>query len=205
MFEERIVTGAGSERHLGADEVVAYVDGAIGEDERGRIQAHLAACADCRAEVRDVRAVVRALPGVRPARRRFWIPAAAAAAAAAIVLVWLRPPSERTAIGDEHRKVSVTTTVSPRPVAPAGAVAAADTLVWSSAPGADGYRVRLFDANGTAIWDGAATDTVAPLPATIALRAGASYYWKVEARTGFDRWAVSDLVEFVVARGRSAK
>src|SRR5947208_9880810 len=111
--EDRNVTGAAAERHLGAEEVVAYVDGAIPEEERGRIQAHLAACADCRAEVRDVRAVVRAHPGVRPARRRFWIPAAAAAAAAAIVLLWLRPPSERTAIGDQHRKVSVTTTVSP--------------------------------------------------------------------------------------------
>ena len=199
------MTGAGAERHLGADEVVAYVDGAIAEEQRGRVQAHLAACADCRAEVRDVMAVVRTLPDVRRARRRLWIPAAAAVAAAAIVLVWLRPPSERTAIGDEHRKGSVTTTVAPRPVAPAGAVAAVDTLVWSSAPGADAYRVRLFDANGTVLWEGQTIDTVAPLPATIALRASASYYWKVEARTGFDRWAASDLIEFVVAHGRSSR
>jgi hypothetical protein len=199
------VTGAGSERHVSADEVVAYLDGAISQEERGRIQAHLAACADCRAEVRDVRAVVRALPGVRPVRRPFWIPAAAAAAAAAVVLVWLRPPSARTAIGDEHRNGSVTTTVAPRQVAPAGAVAAVDKLVWSSAPGADAYRVRLFDANGTVLWEEQTIDTVAPLPASIALRASTSYYWKVEARTGFDRWAASDLIEFVVAHSRSAR
>src|SRR5919206_1600037 len=82
---EREVTGGelmgeSPERHLSADEVAAYVDGALAGDERARIEAHLAVCADCRAEVREVTGLVRSLPEARRSARRVWIPAAAAAA-----------------------------------------------------------------------------------------------------------------------------
>src|SRR5438876_961968 len=47
-----------------------------------------------------------------------------------------------------------------------------------------------------------ASDTVALFPDSIALVPGASYLWKVDARTGFDRWAASELAEFRVAGPR---
>jgi anti-sigma factor RsiW len=195
---------AEGERHLAADEVVAYVDGAVDGDERRRIEAHLAACAECRVEVSDVVALARALPAVRRARLRIWVPAAAAAGVA-IVLAWPRHPQQRTPVGEAHRRGAVMTTAAPRPIAPAGVVTTADTLVWTSVPGADAYAVRVFDASSTVIWDGQTSDTTAVLPATIGWRAGASYFWKVEARTGFDRWAASELVEFVVPNGRRSR
>ena len=47
-----------------------------------------------------------------------------------------------------------------------------------------------------------ASDTVALFPDSIALVPGASYLWKVDARTGFDRWAASELTEFSIAGPR---
>ena len=44
-------------------------------------------------------------------------------------------------------------------------------------------------------------DTVAALPDSIALVAGRTYVWLVEARIGFDRWSTSGLVEFSIGGG----
>jgi hypothetical protein len=72
-------------------------------------------------------------------------------------------------------------------------------LRWSAAAGADRYRVTLFDADGRVLYETEVGETVAPLPDSVAPGPGRPYLWKVEARTGFDRWSASDLVEFTVA------
>ena len=186
------------DQHLRAEEIAAYVDGGVTGDARSAIEAHLAACAECRAEAVEVLRVVHSLPHARGVPRRIWIPAAAAAA---LALLWAGPQVLRDPPAFEHREEAVTTTVAPRPVAPVGAVDSARALVWSSVPQASGYRVRLFDADGTVIWEREAGDTVAVLPDSLRFRARLPYYWKVEAHTGFDRRAASDLVEFVPRRG----
>jgi hypothetical protein len=187
------------DKHLQANEIAAYVDGGAAGEARAAIQAHLAACAECRAEVAEVSGIVRTLPRERWMARRIWVPAAAAAA---LALLWAGPRALREPEVLEHRQEAVTTTVAPRPVAPVGAVDSVRALVWSSVPYADGYRVRLFDADGTVIWEHETGDTVAMLPSSVALGARRSYYWKVEAHTGFDRRAASDLIEFVPRRER---
>jgi hypothetical protein len=192
------VTHERFDQHLEADEIAAYVDGIAVGDARVAIQAHLAACAECRAEVAEVLPIVRALPRARRVRRQIWIPAAAAAG---LVLLWAGPRVLREPAVEEHREEAVTMTVSPRAVAPIGAVDAVTVLVWSALPSADRYRARLFDSDGTVIWEHETGDTVAALPRSVTLRARLPYFWKVEAHTGFDRWAASDLIEFMVRRG----
>jgi len=44
-------------------------------------------------------------------------------------------------------------------------------------------------------------DTLAALPDSILLDPGRPYLWKVEARTGWQRWSASGLVEFSIAGG----
>lgn len=193
-----------AERHLEAGEVVAYVDGVAAGEERRWIEAHLATCADCRLEVSEVGGLVRGLSRTRQATRRIWLPVAAAAALA-IVFAWPRHHQDGITITGQHRQGAVTTTVGPRPITPVGSAARADTLMWSSVPSADAYAIRVFDASSNVLWEGQTTDTVAALPATVGLRAGATYYWKVEARTGFGRWAASDLVEFIAPNDRSSR
>jgi anti-sigma factor RsiW len=192
------VTDAGFERHLDSNEIAAYVDGSIDGEERFSIQAHLAACAECRAEVAEVSRIVRTAPAARRLPSRIWIPTAAAAVFA---LLWLGPRAGRERAEPELREEAVTMTVPPRPITPAGTVDTVRALVWSSVPYANSYRVRLFDADGTVLWEREAADTVVPIPDSIALRAELLYYWRVEAYTGFDRRAASDLVEFRLRRG----
>lgn len=185
------------ERHLEPAQVASYVDGTIQPSVRAAVQRHLATCEDCRAELVEVSRIMRSFPAARRARRHVWLPAAAAAA---VVLVLAWPRAANTPVGTVHREEAVTTTVAPRPVTPIGAVASVSELVWSSVPYADRYHVRMFDGNGTVIWERETADTVATLPTSVSPRAEVSYFWKVEALTGFDRRAASGLVEFVVSR-----
>jgi putative zinc finger protein len=183
-------------RHLEVGEVAAYVDDSLDVDVRRRVESHVSICADCRSEIADVARVVVTLPSRRVSRGVLTV-ASAAAAVVLLALPWTRLGRTRP----EHREAAVTTTVAPRLIAPRGAVASAKAFVWSSVPYADGYRVRVFDSTGTVIWESERADTAAPLPARIVLRAARPYYWKVEARTGFDRWVASELLEFTVSRG----
>ncbi|MGH9777374.1 MAG: anti-sigma factor family protein, partial [Candidatus Acidiferrales bacterium] len=55
--------------HLKEEVMVPFLDGRLDPAERGPLEAHLAACADCRAHVDELRAVVGALgewPAVLP-------------------------------------------------------------------------------------------------------------------------------------------
>jgi hypothetical protein len=81
-------------------------------------------------------------------------------------------------------------------------VAAVTDLRWSPVAGADRYRVTVFDATGGVVYASESSDTVLAFPDSVALVPGAAYLWKVDARTGFDRWAASELAEFRVAGPR---
>lgn len=184
----------GAPVHPEAWELAAYLDGALADPNRSRVEAHLAGCAVCRVEVAAVAQLVRTAP--RP--RRVAIPIGLAAAAVLAVLLvpaldlpsWFGPT--------RHREPAVTTTAPPIVIAPRGGVDSVRELVWSAVPHAARYRVTLLDARGTALWRWETADTVAVLPDTVRLRVAASYFWKVEAETGFDRWAASDLVDFTL-------
>jgi hypothetical protein len=141
---------------------------------------------------REVRAVERGRPG---RLLRFGIPAAAAAAA---ILLFSGPPPTDQA-GPRHRAPTITAAPAPTPMSPIGVVAAAPLLRWAAVDGADRYRINVFDAQGVVLYETELTDTVAPLPESLRLEPGRTYLWKVEARTGFDRWVTSELIEFSLA------
>jgi hypothetical protein len=87
---------------------------------------------------------------------------------------------------------------APAAISPAGPTSAARALRWHAVTGADRYRVTLFDADGSVLFEAMLSDTVAALPPSVIVPDGRSYYWIVAARTGFDRWESSDLAEFSV-------
>jgi hypothetical protein len=188
------------DRHLEVDETAAYVDGGVTGAERARMEAHLAGCADCRAEVADVVRIVRSAGTSRVRANRVWIPAAAAAV---LALMWVAPHALRQQGQPEHREEAVTMTLAPRPLIPVGLVDTAGAFVWAAVPSANTYRVRVFDAEGTLMWERETADTLAAIPDSISLARERSYYWRVEAQTGFDRWAASELTEFRLRRDRT--
>jgi Putative zinc-finger len=186
-----------------AETIGALAEGTLDAESRARALAHVAACVHCRRAVASVAEALADGPVTheidvvegrarRPGRLlRVTVPLAAAAIL--LLLLW-SPAGDEPAI---HRGNGGT---APTPIAPVGAVAAAQRLDWTGMIGADRYRVTLFDARGDVLYETELTDTSAVLPSSVELIAGTPYLWRVEARTGWDRWTASELVRFTIAR-----
>jgi hypothetical protein len=197
LFDQRIETPACPDELVIAD----FVEGRLVSDVRARVVDHLLTCARCRALVRATAGIAATWPAPTEARKRGWhrwaVPLAAAAAAL-IILVWPRP-DDGTA--PNLREPALTRTVAPTPIHPRTSVARLERLVWSSVPHAERYRARLYDDQGTVLWQVETTDTAVAIPAGQPLPPG-SYFWRVEAETEWRRWAASDLIAFRIAAGR---
>jgi putative zinc finger protein len=194
---EESVQPADPAGHLSGEDVAAYLDRAVAETDRARIEEHLAECGVCRLEVVDVHRVLR-----KHSLTRRWVRGIGIAAAAAALLLVFGPLALRQETGPTYREPPVTTAAAPTPLAPRGAVTAVSPLTWSAVPRADRYRVRVYDAAGNIMWEAETPDTATAVPEAVSLVAGEAYYWKVEARTGVDRWAASDLTRFTIGPAR---
>jgi hypothetical protein len=199
-------TGALTPECLDDDTVAALAEGALDDAGRAAVLPHLAGCSRCRGAVASVAraladsGVAREVRGVESAgRRRFYRIALPLAAAATLLLV-LAWPRQADDGGPPHRDPPADAS-APVPIAPIGVVAEASPLIWTAVAGADRYRVTLSDAGGVVLYEAQLTDTVTALPDSIVLVSGRSYVWIVEARTGFDRWSTSRLVEFSIGGG----
>ena len=210
---------AATENCLDDMTVAVVVEQRVDTAERPELIAHLAACARCREQVASVAGLLRDTSVAAEIGRlevstagrftRRWRVAGAgvATALAAALAFMVVGSSDRVGVTqplvgvtdtERHRSQSVTTTVAPNLLAPVGAVAAADTFRWTSVPRADRYRLTLFDREGTVVWEVAGSDTAMAPPVSFAGKRGTAYLWKVEARTGRDRWVASELIEFSV-------
>ena len=205
VLDTRVRSETATPACLQDEMIAAAADGSLAPDGRAAVLRHLATCARCREAVASVAraladpAVARELSGAPGGRRWFRI-AVPLAAAAVLLLVLSSPWAERS---PGHRgPPAPPPATTPIPRSPVGTVAAVKDLRWSPVAGADRYRVTVFDVTGGVVYASQSSDTVAALPDSILLVPGASYLWKVDARTGFDRWATSELAEFRVAGPR---
>ena len=188
--------------------VAALADGTLDAETRGRALVHLATCALCRRAVASVAEALASAPITheieivegRRRRRGPVLRVAVPLAAAATVLLLLWSPAADRFPG--HRGPPPPPAATPIPRSPIGAVSAAKELRWSHVAGADRYRVTVFDATGGVVLAADVSDTVVAFPDSIVLVPDVSYLWKVDARTGFDRWATSELTEFRIAGPR---
>lgn len=190
---------------LDTDVLAALASASLSPGLRPEALGHVAECPDCRAAVSslaralanpDVSRAMASLAGTTTvgSRRliRFVLPAAAAALFVAIWAGGNTPPEPR------HRAPAITAADNPEPIAPLGPEQRADALRWTAVPGVDRYRVTLFDAVGRVLFEAELQDTLVMLPRTVELLPGRAYFWKVEGRTGWDRWSASPLLEFSV-------
>jgi anti-sigma factor RsiW len=217
-------SGADAEACLDELTIASFVDGELPAAERPDVMAHLAGCPRCRAQVASVGRLLQdssvasaqcelekplpAHPGLRLGiRRRVAGASALIGLAAGFILVVVRSDAPTRSVADEAptpgtqvlREQAITSTGAPRLIAPMGIVQVADTLRWTSVPHADRYRVTVFDREGTVVREEQTADTTLALPATLGATHGRLYLWKVEARTGWDRWVASELVEFTLS------
>lgn len=187
---------------LDDDTIAALAEGSLDAGSRSSALAHVASCARCRRAVASVaraltdHAVAREVRAATWGRRRILrIALPTAAAAVLLLLSWPSSPNEG---GSGHRAPPSAPPAAPAPISPVGAVAEAGILQWTGVSGADRYRVTLFDAQGRVLFEVEVSDTVAILPDSLTLVRRQAYLWKIEARTGFDRWSPSELVEFSI-------
>lgn len=199
-------SGASSPECFDDATIAALADGSLDAGARIAVLPHLAACARCRGAVAAVSravsdaTVARELRALRGRGRLRFMRIALPLTAAAVLLVIAWPPRPENG-GPTHRAPTITAAADPVPLSPVGAVAGAGALRWAAVAGADRYRVTLFDAKGRVLYEAQLPDTVVTLPDSIVLVPGRPHLWKVEARTGFDRWSASTLVEFTVTGG----
>lgn len=192
---------APSGRCLTVEDLAGFVDGSLAGPERAGAVAHLADCARCRTAAASlsrataditIRAAARA-PG-RPWRIGLGLVAAASAAAALLVITVPGAPDLDT----NHRGAPLALVAPATPVAPVGSVAPSPRFEWTPVPGADRYRIAVYDATGAVIARGE-TDGVSwsgPHPVDFAV--GERLYWRVDARIGRGRWVESPLTPFTI-------
>lgn len=187
---------------LDDETIAALAEGSLDAAARDRAMTHVAGCPRCRRAVTSVAhalvdsAVSREVRATARPRLRLLTIASGIAAAAIVAVVAL--PWRSVDDASTHRAPTITAAASPVLIGPVGIVANAPALRWTGVAGADRYRVTLFDATGGVVYETETSDTTAALPGVVSLERGGSYFWKVEARTGWNRWSASDLVEFSV-------
>lgn len=174
--------------HLTSDRVAAFLDSRLTGAERDAAVRHLAECAQCRAEVTELRAVLDTSRERRPHR---WI--AAATGLAAILAFAMLPrlvsnDTGNTVSGLTRAEEGVRTAEGVPGVtihSPADSANVARdglTLAWSSVGAGAVYDVTVQDSAGGTVWRARVSDTSVVLPDSARLTAGSRYFWSVDAR-----------------------
>lgn len=156
--------------HMRDGEMAAYLDRRLSGPDRARVEAHLAECAECRLEAREVRRLLD-----RSSRPRRLMVGAGLLAAAASLFLFLRP-----AVIDPLRgggAPPALTAYGPTGEVPRSAL----RFIWAAAPGATGYRLTISGGNGVPVWSGSVADTVFALPDSVPLGADQRYVWIADA------------------------
>jgi hypothetical protein len=178
-------------------ELAAFLDRRLSIPDRERIAAHLAACPECRADVRETQAVLARVR--RPRRIAF---AAGSLAAAALLVVFVLPT--RRSDGPVGAPDLVRAPDAPPAlvaIGPSSEARAADLrFTWGRATDALTYRLTLSGEQGIPLWSASTADTSLALPDSVRLTPGARYYWIADAllRDGTSR--STGLRQFQVAR-----
>lgn len=175
--------------HLSQDTIAAHVDRSLSLEERRVADTHLAGCAECRTEIREVH---RALDhGPRVWARRTVVVSTLAAAALAGLLLWPGavpmgvPALDEGVDGSPFRSAPATdealVAIEPLPPRWSDEPTRTLTLAWRSVEGASTYRVTVTDAAGAPLWSTETTDSVATVPADVGVEADGAYFWFVDA------------------------
>jgi hypothetical protein len=181
--------------HLTPEQTAAYIDRVLPGAEVASVEAHLAACSECRDEVIALRPLARA-GSTRRKLLRVGLVAGAAAAASLMLLVG--PDRVTNSAVSPHRDPASPSAPTIETRTPAGSVSRPVTLTWAQIGKAMRYRGLIFDAEGSILYRAETEDSLLRVPDSVPLAAGRPYFWKVEADLGWDSWVSSRLVEFTV-------
>jgi hypothetical protein len=189
--------------HLTPEGLAAYLDGAVGSDERLRIQEHLEGCDSCRQEAAEVVLLLQRRGNRRV--KRLAVPVAAAAAVAAILLLTPslqnggRGPGERVRVPEPASGVEALPTVRALSPAPGSTVGQADLVfAWEEAGEDAVYRLTVTDESGEPLWFHETTQTTVPLPLDVELLSEQTFFWFVDVLLPDGSTASTGVMSFSV-------
>jgi len=188
------LTGSDPADHLTAGEIASLLDHSLTVADRGSIEAHLDACAGCRAEVLAVARLAESYgssagltaprsPG-RSVRRRWLFGLGGAIAAGLAALLWFRSgfpnpgsahqPVRAPDFGEGRARLGIVAP-SPDSLSPRAGL----RLLWRGSS-ATLYRVIVLTQSGEPLWTADTPDTAIVLPDSVTLLPGHIYFWQVE-------------------------
>ncbi|HUE95411.1 MAG TPA: zf-HC2 domain-containing protein [Longimicrobiaceae bacterium] len=171
--------------HLDAALVAAYLENACEVEERRRVEEHLAACAECTAELVGLDDTIRALSTRK--RGRVAIPLVAFGVAAGIgALIVLRPPDVPAPLPSEvppivqRSRPEARSSIEVLEPAPGAIVAEGEVVLrWAPIEVEARYLVTVTTSDGDSVWALLTPDSAAAIP--VPLDPGGEYLWYVDA------------------------
>jgi len=160
---------------LSPELLAGYLDGELPDEERVRVEMHLADCHECRGELADIRRLQR-----RQRRQRMVL--LFPAAAAAVLLVAIALPRERGIPSATRAAAPAETPLAVVSPVPDAEIASRQIrFIWRSAGNDASYTFTLQKADGSIVWTSSTTDTITALPDSIVLAARETWFWSVDA------------------------
>ena len=166
--------------HLSAEQLAAYVGRSLSPDEQAAAVEHLAGCPQCRDEALATARVLRS-ERTRKVTRVGASVATVAVLAVAVVVYSPSTPTGSTELilrdGDPASAPASIGVHAPLSTAEAGVI----VFSWQSVGPDVRYRFSLTRSDGSEVWNGGTVDTTLILPPDVALSAGETYFWWVDA------------------------
>ena len=174
-----------TQSHLTASHISGYLDGDLTPGERAEVERHLDQCGACRLELAEVDLLTRPPAGEMTSRRRLvWLIGGVLAASLAGFAFLRSGPVTKPQDSVERPSLTTGETLPRlRIIFPAEGDtinASAGRLTWRPLP-AGTYHVALLAGDGEPLWTIDTGDTSVSIPASIELRSGRTYFWRVDA------------------------
>lgn len=171
--------------HVSTEDIAGFLDRTLDAGNRGRVEAHLAECDECRG---DLVGAWRALDS--PRRQPSWRAAGVLAAAAAVAAILLFAPDTRegssrstpvlrapgAAATEGVRRIVVVSPSETRSLHPDSV-----RFTWRGAEADALYRLVITDEWGDLVWTGSTSDTVLAPPTDSVVQRARAYFWYVDA------------------------
>ena len=185
--------------HIGYDDMAAYIDLKLSDEDRRRVDAHLASCDECRAEAIASQKAVSTSPTGSGSRIRSWSLIGGAIAAATLIIVAgttiTRARNGRNIERDTNVATAAVVIASPGD----GASLGPDRVVaWHRLAENTSYRITIANGGGQPIYTATVRDTSAVIPPFVTLQTGGKYFWYVDAIRADGTIATSGLKSFTI-------
>ena len=159
-------------------EIASYLDRGLSDQDRSRVEDHLAECFECRENVAGAQQL---MTNLRRPRRVAALAGLVAVAAAALFVVSPALIRARQPLDLVTRDANTSSTLAAHASPATAGNQSTIRFSWAAAPDVGSYRFVLSTADGTTVWSYSGADTSVTLPENVTLDRDSTYAWFVDA------------------------